>query len=222
MSRWIQLATPHGPVRAWHVAPDLPAKRAVIVVQEIFGANAHIRDVARRLADEGFVALAPSMFDPIEPGVELRHDEASMSHGRRLAGDLGFDAAIDIIGSASRWLREAGHACATVGFCWGGTVAILANTRLGMPAVGYYGARSMPFVHEALQAPLLLHFGEDDPLIPLGDIHRQREAWPAAEIHVHPGAGHAFNRDVDPRHHHPEAARRAWQRTVAFLRESFE
>ena len=222
MSRWIQLATPHGPVRAWHAAPDLPAKGAVIVVQEVFGANAHIRDVAKRLADAGFVALAPSMFDPVEPGVELRHDEASMAHGRRLAADLGFDAAIDIIRSASRWLREAGHACAALGFCWGGTVAILANTRLGMPAVGYYGARSMPFLHEPTQAPLLLHFGEDDPLVPPEDIHLQRTAWPGAEIHVHAGAGHAFNRDTDPRHHHPEAAMRAWQRTLEFLRESFE
>ena len=220
MSQWITLQTPRGPVRAWHVAPSTPARGAVILVQEIFGANAHIRDVARRLADAGFVALAPAMFDPVEPGVELAYDDADMSRGRDLAGQLGFDAAIDIVRAASRWLREAGHRSAAMGFCWGGSVALLANTRLGLPAVSYYGARSVPFLHEALRAPMLFHFGEADNSITPDDIARHREAWPEATIQVYERAGHAFNRDVDPHHHHPQAAALAWQRSIEFLKEA--
>ncbi len=217
MAHWIQLHTPHGDVAAWHVAPAREPLGAVIVVQEIFGANAHVRDVARRLADAGFLALAPAMFDPVEAGVELDYDKAGMARGRALAGELGFEAAVEILRSAAQWLREAGHENAVIGFCWGGSVALLANTRLGLPAVSYYGARSVPFLHEPLQAPMLFHFGAEDASIPREDIERHRQAYPEAEIHVYEGAGHAFNRDIDPSHHAPEAAAVAWQRSLDFL-----
>lgn len=219
MGRWISLQTPHGAVRAWHVAPDSPPKGAVIVVQEIFGANAHIRDVAARLAQAGYVALAPSMFDPVEPDVALHYDDAGMARGRTLAAELGFDAATDILRAAKRCLAEAGHACAVMGFCWGGSVALLGNTRLGLPGIAYYGARSVPFLNEPLQAPMLFHFGAEDPLIPPADIERHRTAYPQAGIHVYEGAGHAFNRDTVPHDHHfhPEAAALAWQRSLDFL-----
>lgn len=217
MGRWINLQTPRGTVRVWHTAPETTPHGAVIVVQEIFGANAHIRDVAERLAHAGYVALAPAMFDLVEPDVELTYDDAGMARGRALAADLGFEAAIDIIRAAKRWLAEAGHPCAIMGFCWGGSVALLGNTRLGLPGVAYYGARNLPFLHEALQAPMLFHFGADDPLIPAEDIERHRKAYPEAGIHVYEGAGHAFNRDVDSHHHHPAAATLAWQRTLDFL-----
>lgn len=217
MGRWITLQTPHGAVRAWHIAPSTPARGAVIVVQEIFGANAHVRDVAKRLADAGYVALAPAMFDPVQPDVELNYDDEGMARGRALAAGLGFDAAVDIIRSAKRWLGEAGHTSAVMGFCWGGSVALLGNTRLGLPAIAYYGARSVPFLHEPLQAPMLFHFGAEDPLTPPDDIQRHRLAYPQAEIYVYEGAGHAFNRDIDPHHYHPEAAKIAWQRSLDFL-----
>lgn len=217
MGRWITLQTPYGAVRAWHVAPNEPARGAVIVVQEIFGANAHVRDVAGRLADAGYIALAPAMFDPVEPNVELPYDDDGMARGRALATDLGFDAAIDIIRTGKRWLSEAGHASAVMGFCWGGSLALLGNTRLGLPGIAYYGARSIPFLREALQAPMLFHFGADDPLTPASDIQRHRSAYPQAELYVYEGAGHAFNRDIDPHHYHPEAAKLAWQRSLDFL-----
>ncbi len=217
MGRWITLDTPHGPVQAWHVAPEQPAHGAVIVVQEIYGANAHIRTVAERLAEAGHVALAPAMFDPVEAGVELPYDHDGTSRGKRLAAQLGFDAALDIIGVASRRLREAGHRVGIVGFCWGGSVAYLANTRLGLPAVSYYGARTVPFLAEPLQAPMMFHFGEDDESIPPEDVQKHRIAKPEAGIHVYAGAGHAFNRDVSPRHFASESAAFAWTRTLDFF-----
>lgn len=217
MGRWITLDTPHGPVQAWHVAPSQRPRGAVIVVQEIFGANAHIRAVAARLADAGHVALAPAMFDPVEAGVDLHYDHDGTARGRHLAAQLGFDVAVDIVGAACRRLREAGHQVGIVGFCWGGSVAYLANTRLGLPAVSYYGARTVPFLDEPLQAPMLFHFGEDDDSIPPEDVHKHRTAKPEAEVHTYADAGHAFNRDVSTQHFAPQAAALAWTRTLSFL-----
>ena len=219
MGHWITISTPHGDIRAWQAMPETTPKAAVIVVQEIFGANAHIRDVAERLANAGYLALAPAMFDLVEAGVELDYDEAGMMRGRDLTAKLGFDAAIDIIRTAKHTLNGRGLGCAIIGFCWGGSVALLGNTRLGLPAVSYYGARSIPFLDEPLQAPMLFHFGENDELIPLADIHRHRAAYPRADIHIYEGAGHAFNRDTDPHDHHyqPQAAALAWHRTLDFL-----
>src|SRR5690606_1483767 len=199
MGRDIAIPTQHGTVDGWRADPLHGAPLgALVVVQEIFGANEHIRSVVERYAAEGYVALAPDMFAPVQPRVELDYGEDGFARGRELAAALGFERAVDIVDAAARLLREEGHAVAAVGFCWGGSVAFLANTRLGLPAVSYYGARTVPFLGEALRAPMLFHFGADDPSIPPADIQAHRERQPDATFHVYEGAGHAFNRDVDP------------------------
>src|SRR5690606_25549478 len=170
-----------------------------------------------RYAAEGYVALAPDMFAPVQPHVELDYDEAGFARGRELAAALGFERAVDIVAAAAALLRGEGHATAAAGFCWGGSVAYLANTRLGLPAVSYYGARTVPFLEETLRAPMLFHFGADDDSIPDADIQAHRERQPDAVAYVYEGAGHAFNRDVDPRHHHPPSAVLAHRRTLKFL-----
>ncbi|MGY0503899.1 dienelactone hydrolase family protein [Luteimonas sp. e5] len=221
----IDLDTPAGRVQAWHAVPAGTPRGAVIVVQEIFGANAHVRSLIERLAADGWEALAPSMFDPVTPdaaGIELDYDDAGMARGRELAAELGFAAAVQIIDAAQQWLEGRGRKVAVMGFCWGGSVALLGNLRLGLPAIGWYGARSMPFLNEPLRAPLLLHFGEEDPLIPAEDIERQRAAWPEAGVHVYQGAGHAFNRDCDGEHFRPGAAALAWSRSLEFLEQHLE
>lgn len=105
-----------------------------------------------------------------------------------------------------------------MGFCWGGTVAYLADTRLGLPAVSYYGGRTVPFLDETPRAPLLLHFGRHDPIIPPDDVERHRERLAAAELHIY-DAGHGFNCDRRP-DYDAAAADLAWSRTVRFLREA--
>jgi carboxymethylenebutenolidase len=214
-----------GRVGAWLAQPDAAPHGAVVVVQEIFGVNAHMRSVASRYAREGLLAIAPQMFDPVERDVELGYDESGFESGRALAQALGFDRAVAIVDAAARTLRtlmseEAapGRAASVgvVGFCWGGSVAFLANTRLGLPAVSYYGARTVPFLDEPLRAPMQFHFGARDHAIPAADIEAHRARLPDAEIHVY-DAGHGFNRDVDPRHHDPASARLAHARTLAFL-----
>ena len=218
MQQWMTLTTPLGPVRTWQAAPTAPARGGVVLLQEIFGVTAHIRRVADGYAADGYAVLAPALFDPVQPGAELRCDDEGMAQGRHLAAQLGFDGAVRIVQAASHWLREAGHRVAAIGYCWGGSVAYLANTRLGLPAVSYYGARTVPFLPEPLQAPMVFHFGQDDALIPPEDIQRHRLVHPDAAVHVYPG-GHAFNRDDDPVHFHEASAELARQRTLSFLAE---
>lgn len=219
-SRWIDLNTPHGSVRAWRADPDGPTRGAVVVLQEIFGVNPHIRSVAERFAAEGYVALAPSLFDPVERGVELAYDEAQTQRGIQLRNAVGFDRAIDVVGAAAKRLQDEGLRTGAVGFCWGGSVAFLANTRLGLPSATYYGARSVPFLDEPARAPLMFHFGLRDKSIPPADIELHRAKQPSAGIFVYEDADHAFNRDVDNAHYHAQSAQLAWQRTLDFLAET--
>jgi len=218
MGSWIELDTTQGVIGAWHAGPERAPLGGLVVIQEIFGVNAHIRDVADRFAREGFVVLAPALFDPVERGVELEYDAAGVARGRDLVAALGFERAVDLIDAAATWLRARHANVGAVGFCWGGSLALLANTRLALPSVSYYGARSVPFLGEPLRAPMLFHFGRDDTSIPPADIDKHRRAYPQAQLHVY-DAGHGFNCDrrADYR---ADAAAQAWMRTVDFLRES--
>lgn len=216
-----------GEVGGWLARPEAAPRGGLVVVQEIFGVNAHMRAVTERYARDGFLALAPALFDPVQRDAELAYDEAGFEGGRALAAALGFDRAVAIVAAAAAQLRtllseEAldRHAgIGVVGFCWGGSVAYLANARLGLPAVSYYGARTVPFLDEPLRAPMLFHFGARDHSIPEADVQAHRRARPEAELHVY-DAGHGFNRDVDPRHFDEASARLAHTRTLDFLQRA--
>ncbi len=205
-------------IRGWRADPQGEPRGALVVVQEIFGINAHMRSVTERFAAERFVAVAPAMFDPVASGIELGYGPDGFAKGRELAGALGFDRAVAIVEATAGLLRDEGWEVGVVGYCWGGSVAFLGNTRLALPAVSYYGARTVPFLDEPLRAPMLFHFGGEDSSIPPGDIALHRQKQPDAEAHVYPG-GHAFNRDVDPAHFQAESAALALQRTIAFFAE---
>ena len=220
MSGDISFESPAGPIGAWRADPMSAPRGAILVVQEIFGVNAHVRAVADRYAAEGYVALAPAYFDAVERGVELGYDQAGVARGRDLAQAVGLEPAASITGSAARLLQDEGLKVGIVGFCWGGTVALLGNTRLGLPASSYYGARDLAFLDEPLRAPIQFHFGADDPSIPPEAVEAHREKQPGAEVYVYPGAGHAFNRDIDGTHYHAEAARLAHQRTMRLFAET--
>jgi carboxymethylenebutenolidase len=192
---------------------------ALVVVQEIFGVNAHMRSVVDGYAAAGYVALAPAFFDPVQRGVELGYGEADVAKARSLVDALGFDKAVAIVDAAAQLLRGEGLKVGAVGFCWGGTIALLANLRLGLPAVSYYGARNVRFLDEPLRASMQFHFGDRDSSIPATDIALHREKLPDAGIYVYP-AGHAFNRDIDPTHYDADSARLAHRRTLEFFAQS--
>ena len=227
MAQWIQLDTRAGTVSAWHAGPAETPRGGLVVIQEIFGVNAHIRSVAEGYAADGYAVLAPAFFDPIEPGVELDYDAVGSHRGRALVGQLGLDRALQIVEAAAAWLRAhlddrgAAHAVGSVGYCWGGTVAMLAALRLGLPSVSYYGARNLPFLDDpdltaTPKAPVMFHFGEHDASITPEAVLAHRRALPGMEVFTYP-ADHAFNRDVSPKVFHAASAALARQRSLAFL-----
>lgn len=180
-------------IGAFRAQPADPPKGGIVVIQEIFGVNAHIRDVVERFAEAGYVAIAPAFFDHVESDVELDYDAAGIARGRALISELDIDQVMADVGSAADSIRSAGK-IGVVGYCWGGTIAMLAASRLGLPAVSYYGARNVAWLHENFSAPLQFHFGAKDSSIPPEAIERHRECLPASEIHVYPAA-HGFNCD---------------------------
>jgi len=217
MGRDIAIDTPAGKVDAWRADPEGAPLGALVVVQEIFGVNPHVRSVADRFAAKGYIAIAPALFDPVERYVELGYDDAGMRRGIELRAQVGTDRAIAIVGAAAKLLQDEGHRVGVVGYCWGGTLAFLANTRFGLPAVAYYGGRVVDFLGEPLRAPMLFHFGADDAGIPPEAIAKIHLAHPQAPVHVYPGAGHAFNRDIDSTHYHADSAALALRRTLDFF-----
>jgi len=215
MGRWVSLQTPSGNISAWRADPPVSSRGALVVIQEIFGVNGHIRNVVDRFAGHGFTALAPALFDHIEHHVELGYDQAGVDYGRQLVEKVGFDRAVEDVAAAQRLLQPDGNV-GVVGYCWGGTVAFLSWARLRLPAVSYYGARTAPFLaHERSNAPLMLHFGEQDTMIPPETIAAHREALPDAKIHLWT-AGHGFNCD-QRQDYNATVAAQALQRTLAFF-----
>lgn len=205
-------------IGAYLAKPAGTPKGGIVVVQEIFGINAHIRSVADGFAAQGYTAIAPAFFDYIESDAELAYDDAGMQRGRQLANEVGLHRAVEAVASAAEAIASSGKV-GVVGYCWGGTVALLAAQRLGLPAVSYYGARNVQFLDQPLKAPVMFHFGAEDKAITSEAIAQQRGAWPDAPVFVYEHAGHAFNRDVDPTHYDADGARLALQRSLQFFDE---
>ncbi|HEX5353989.1 MAG TPA: dienelactone hydrolase family protein [Rhodanobacteraceae bacterium] len=203
-------------IGAYLVEPKDKPKGGIVVVQEIYGVTPHIRGVAERFADAGYTAVAPAFFDYAENDVELAYDRAGTERGKNLVMEVGMDRAVEAVASAADSIRSSG-VIGVVGYCWGGTVALLAAQRLALPAASYYGARNTAYLDQPLQAPVMFHFGANDRSIPAEAVEKHRKAWPDAPIYVYAGAGHAFNRDVDPTHYNEAAATLAKQRTLAFF-----
>lgn len=201
-------------IGAYLAKPGGASRGGIVVIQEIFGVNEHIRSVTDRLAAAGYTAIAPHFFDYLEMGVEMGYSPETAARGKALVNELGMERAVEAVASAAEAVASAGR-IGTVGFCWGGTVALLAATRLGFPSVSYYGARNLPYLDEQPKAPVMFHFGELDKSIPPEMVATHREKLPQMEIYTYP-ADHAFNRDVGPQYHEPSAVL-AWDRTMGFF-----
>ncbi len=198
-----------------HVANNL--RVGVVLVQEIFGVNAHIRWLLQQYAEAGIAVIAPHFFDRVNADVQLDYGPDGFAKGREIVGQLGFDAPMRDVRAAANWLMSLASVSRVgiVGYCWGGTVAALSASRLALPSVGYYGARTHLFVHETLQAPLQLHFGTQDPAIPDANVQLIGESWPHADIHRY-DAGHGFNR-FGHADYQAACATLAFARSKAFL-----
>lgn len=213
----IELTSADGHVfDAYEMVPE-NAHAAIVVVQEIFGVNSHIRGVADSYAAEGYHVVAPAMFDRVERNVELDYDADGVSAGKTLRGGLETKDALADIAASVEHVASSGPV-GVVGYCFGGSMAWLAA---GLPsvgaAVGYYGGQIREFMNLAPTAPMMLHFGDLDHSIPLADIEAIRGAYPAIDAFVYEGAGHGFNCDARGSFD-PEAAKLARTRTLDFFK----
>ena len=190
---------------------------ALVIVQEIFGVNGHIRTVCDDYAAEGYVAVAPALFDRVERGVELGYQTDDITAGRAIREKVSLDQALADV-EAAREVAAAGR-IGVVGYCWGGTVAWVAATRSRTfaAAVSYYGGGVPDLADEQPNCPVQLHFGEQDQAIPLEGVDRLKAVHPELPVYLYP-AGHGFNCDQRASYH-AESARLARERTLAFLRE---
>ena len=201
--------------------PQSPAKGAVVVIQEIFGVNHHIRAVCDRLAGEGYKALAPAVFDRISPGFQSGYSEAEVTKAREVIGKADFAKIIVDADAAIDALMKEGPT-AIMGFCLGGTVSFIASTQPNdlKAAVCYYGGMTAKHADKKPLCPVEMHFGEKDGHIPLSDVDSIKQKRPEAEIHVYTGAGHGFHCD-ERGSYEPKSAKIAWERSMAFLKKAF-
>ncbi|WP_338664283.1 dienelactone hydrolase family protein [Pararoseomonas sp. SCSIO 73927] len=201
---------------AWRAGPA-DAARALVVVQEIFGVNPHMRRLSDHLGSLGWAVITPALFDRAERGVELGYEAADRDRGLALRKMVPDDKVMLDVEAAAAAL-PAGAARGIIGYCWGGTIAWWGATRSRAfrAAVGYYGGGIAGTRTEAPNCPVQLHFGAEDGSIPLSDVELVRQAQPGVEVFVYPGAGHGFACE-DRGSYDPAATELAEGRALAFL-----
>ena len=219
MGKTVELAAADGHKFAVYRAdPSGKPRGAIVVVQEIFGVNGHMRRVTDGFAASGYLAISPALFDRTKRGVDLGYDPAAIAAGRDLRGAVGDDGPLADIQATIDLAAGAGKV-AVVGYCWGGALAYLAATRLtGLAcAVGYYGGGIAAAANEKTRVPVMLHFGDSDQSIPMSDVDKVRAAHPEITTYVYK-AGHGFNCD-ERGSYDAASAKIALDRTLAFLKE---
>ena len=219
MGEYVNLGAADGNKLSAYVArPAGEPLAGLVVVQEIFGVNAHIRSVADGYAKDGFLAVAPALFDRIEKGVELGYEGANMQRAMTFLPKLDMDKALADVAAAVDYAKQAtGKNVGVIGYCFGGSLAWLAATRLRVAAaVGYYGGRIGNYAAEKPSCPVMLHFGKQDTHIPAEEVEKVHAAHPEVEIYWYDDAGHGFNCDARASYN-PEAARVARERSLEFL-----
>ena len=202
---------------AYRADPPGAPKGAVVVIQEIFGVNHHIRAVCDRLAGEGYVAIAPAIFDRVEPNFTSGYSPEDIAVARKFVANPAWAAMLRDTQAAIDAVTSIGPV-GIIGFCLGGSIAYAAATKLSglSAAIGYYGGAIVRFADDRPSVPTQLHFGEKDAGIALADVETIKSKRPDVEIFVYPGAQHGFGCDERASYDKPSADL-AWQRSLAFF-----
>lgn len=215
--------------RGYFAAPEGGPFPGVVVIQEIFGVNEHIRAVTERLAGEGYACLAPDLFWRLQPGFTSGYSAEEIAQAREMKGRVDTDRAVEDVYAAMTALRgrpeSRGDRIGVTGFCWGGLMTYLAACRLDPTcASSFYGGGIAGYLDEMnnLLCPTQFHFGEQDQSIPMEQVEQVRAAAGRhhrtnVEIFTYPEAGHGFHCDLRADYHEP-SARQAWERTLRLFR----
>jgi carboxymethylenebutenolidase len=203
---------------AYRADPAGKPRGGLVVIQEIFGVNSHMRSVADGYAADGYLAIAPALFDRAERGFEVGYSPPDIERGRAVRAKVSLDDALKDVAAAIKAATPAGKV-GIVGYCWGGTVVWAAATRLDGLACSspYYGGGIAEIATERPRCPVMFHFGETDQHIPMTDVEKIRKAQPGQTVHVY-AAGHGFNCEQRGSYH-AASAKLARERTLAFLRQ---
>lgn len=204
---------------AYIAQPTGEPKAGIVVLQEIFGVNAHIRSVADGFAQAGYLAIAPALFDRAQRDVELEYNAETMQKGMQLVQKLDLDKTLSDVNAAIQYLREHGaRKVGVVGYCWGGTLAWVSNARLHPDAtVSYYAGGIQNHIQEKSTCPAIFHFGLLDTHIPQTVVEQVRHEYPGFSVFTY-DADHGFNCDARSSYNAP-AAKLARQRTLAHFDE---
>jgi carboxymethylenebutenolidase len=207
---------------AYRAEPKGAPKGAVVVIQEIFGVNHHIRAVTDRLADAGYVAVAPAVFDRMQKNFETGYTPDDMTVARAMVGKADFPAMLRDTQAAIDSVNGVGKVGIT-GFCMGGTIVFLATAQLSglSGGVAYYGGQIAKNVDLKPKVPIMMHFGEKDAGIPMPDVDTIKAKHPTAEIFVYPGAQHGFHCD-ERASYDKTSAEVAYERTLAFFAKNLK
>ena len=219
MGKWIELKPADGKtISAWRAEPEGKPRGGLVVVQEIFGVNSHIRSVCDGYAADGYLAIAPALFDRTRPRVDLGYAPEDIERGRELKAKATLEHALADVAAARDAAAAAGKV-GIVGYCWGGYVAWMSASRLpGFAcAVPYYGGGMLEAAGERPRCPVLAHFGEKDAHIPVEGVRKFASAHPESQVLIYP-ANHGFNCDQRVSYDAP-SAKLARDRTLAFLRQ---
>ena len=202
--------------QAWLAAPPGRPRGALVVIQEIFGVNSHIRAVADGFAAEGYTVIAPSLFDRVRRGIQLGYSAADMQEGVGYRSQITPEMAMKDVAAAVAVVRNSGRV-GSIGYCWGGTLSYLAACQLPVScAVVYYGKVSA-YLDQKPRCPVEYHYGAEDKSIPPEDVEKARAAAKdPGSVFVYEGAGHGFNCDQRDSYN-PQAAALARSRTLDFF-----
>jgi carboxymethylenebutenolidase len=219
MGKMIELTASDGhKFAAYRADPAGKPRGGLVVIQEIFGVNSHIKAVTDGYAADGYLAIAPALFDRVQRGFDVGYSPQDMTQGREVRAKVADDAALKDTEAALKAVASAGKV-GIVGYCWGGTIAWLAAAKLpGLSAaVPYYGGGILANAGLEPRVPLMGHFGERDAHIPVDGVKKLAAQHPKHQIFIY-SADHGFNCDQRGSYDAP-AAKQARERTLAFLRQ---
>ena len=220
MGKMIELTASDGhKLGAYRADPQGKPRGAIVVIQEIFGVNSHIKKVADEWAADGYVAIAPAMFDRVQRNYDTGYTPPEIEAGRAIMQKLDWGNTMRDVDAAVAEAKKAGKV-GIVGYCWGGTVAwrAAANTAGISASAPYYGGGMPNFINEKPKVPVQAHFGETDQSPTLEQAKAIAKAHPEISANYYPNAGHGFNCDQRPSFN-AEASKTARQRTLEFFRK---